>query len=43
VLAVTPDLAALCNEAVEKDLRVLAECLGLTPRLDILPVGAALP
>lgn len=43
VLAVRPDLAALCNEAVEKDLRVLAECLGLVPRLDILPEGAALP
>jgi exopolyphosphatase / guanosine-5'-triphosphate,3'-diphosphate pyrophosphatase len=43
VLAVRPDLAALCNEAVEKDLRVLAECLGLVPRLDILPEGADLP
>lgn len=43
VLAVTPGLAALCNEAVEKDLRVLAECLGLVPRLDILPEGADLP
>jgi exopolyphosphatase/guanosine-5'-triphosphate,3'-diphosphate pyrophosphatase len=43
VLAVRPDLAPLCSEMVDKDLRVLAECLGLTPRLDILPEGADLP
>jgi hypothetical protein len=28
---------------VDKDLRVLAECLGLVPRLDILPEGVELP
>jgi exopolyphosphatase/guanosine-5'-triphosphate,3'-diphosphate pyrophosphatase len=43
VLSVQSDLAALCSEMVEKDLRVLAECLGLVPRVAILPVGAALP
>ncbi|MDE1916042.1 MAG: Ppx/GppA family phosphatase [Sphingomonadales bacterium] len=43
VLAVRPDLAALCSEMVEKDLRVLAECLGLAPRIDILAEGADLP
>ncbi|WP_206241455.1 Ppx/GppA family phosphatase [Novosphingobium terrae] len=43
VLAVKPALAPLCSEMVDKDLRVLAECLGLTPRLDILAEGADLP
>lgn len=43
VLAVRPDLAPLCSEMVDKDLRVLAECLGLVPRLDILPEGVELP
>lgn len=43
VLAVVPDLAPLCSEMVEKDLRVLAECLGLAPRIDILSPGARLP
>jgi len=43
VLAVRPDLAPLCSEMVDKDLRVLAECLSLNPRLDILPEGVELP
>ena len=37
VLAVRPDLAPLVNEPVEKDLRLLAECLGLGHEVRILP------
>jgi exopolyphosphatase/guanosine-5'-triphosphate,3'-diphosphate pyrophosphatase len=43
VLAVQPALAPLCSEMVDKDMRVLAECLGLAPRIDILAEGVDLP
>ena len=36
VLAVRPDLAPLVNEPVEKDLRLLAECLGLGHEVRLL-------
>jgi exopolyphosphatase/guanosine-5'-triphosphate,3'-diphosphate pyrophosphatase len=43
VLATTHAMAPLYTDACAKDLRVLAECLGLSPRIDILPEGAPLP
>lgn len=43
VLAVREEFAGLCNEVVEKDLRLLAECLGLAGELRRLGVGTPLP
>lgn len=39
VLAARADLASLYNETVDKDMRLLAECLGLTSEFRAVPVG----
>jgi exopolyphosphatase/guanosine-5'-triphosphate,3'-diphosphate pyrophosphatase len=43
VLSVRASLAALYSEVVEKDLRLLADCLGLVGEFRCLPAGAPLP
>jgi exopolyphosphatase/guanosine-5'-triphosphate,3'-diphosphate pyrophosphatase len=43
VLSVRAGMAALYSEVVEKDLRLLADCLGLAGEFRCLPAGAPLP
>ena len=43
VLSVRAEWAALFSEAVDKDLRVLAEALGLQPQFQAIADGAELP
>ena len=43
VLAVRANMAALYNEVVEKDLRLLADCLGLPGEFRSVPEHVALP
>ncbi|HWU03708.1 MAG TPA: hypothetical protein VN222_13295, partial [Novosphingobium sp.] len=43
VLTMRSDMAVLYTDASAKDLRVLAECLGLQPSFQSMPQGVALP